>query len=62
MARGDRRPAAQHVLQSRHRHLNVGTRKVDARGAADRLLEDLFPAKAEESAHEYTIEEEELTV
>ena len=41
---------------------NVGTRKVEAREAADRLPEDLVPAKAEESAHEYTIDEEELTV
>ena len=41
---------------------NVGTRRVEARGAADRLLQDLVPAKAEESAHEYTIEEEELIV
>ena len=37
---------------------NVGTRKVEAREAADRLPANLVTAKAEESVHEYTIEEE----
>ena len=55
--------------ESKHRSYNTGiatynfgARKREAGGTADRLLEDPVPAKVEESAHEYTIEEEQLAV
>ena len=56
LAGGDRRPAAQHVLQHRHRDLRLGAHEPEARapagqGAADRRHE-VVPAPPEEPGEE----------
>ena len=56
LAGGDRRPAAQHVLQHRHRHLRVGAHQPQAgasprQGAVDRRHR-LAPAAAQEPGQE----------